>query len=260
MRFEWVNHASFVIDSETNDGARLRILCDPWLGETAFDDGWSLLSPSKFSFQDFSSITHIWFSHEHPDHFHPPTLSKIDKRHRKDISILFQETRDGKVAGHCRELGFKEVILLKSGRWHRLSDSFSILCNSHGMMDSWCCFKADSLTILNLNDCILDQKNLLKYIRSLVGNVDVLLSQFSYAQWIGNRNDSNLRRGSAASVLNRLNLQVRTIKPAYTIPFASFVRYCHRENAYMNDGMNTIRDVVRAIDKDTARPLQNPLR
>ena len=68
----FVNHASIIISHEN-----IRLITDPWLFGSAFNNGWTLLSESKFRTQDFQNITHIWFSHEHPDHFHPFVLKSI---------------------------------------------------------------------------------------------------------------------------------------------------------------------------------------
>ena len=72
MKLKWINHASYLVSH--NDVA---IICDPWLSGDAFDHGWSLLSETKFQASDFAEVTHIWFSHEHPDHFSPPNLKLL---------------------------------------------------------------------------------------------------------------------------------------------------------------------------------------
>src|ERR1043165_9435943 len=100
MKIEFVNHASYIVDH-----AGIRLICDPWTEGTAFDNGWSLLTPSKFTFDDYKNITHIWFSHEHPDHFSPPNLSKIPAEHRKNITVLYHETNDKKVINWCKQKG-----------------------------------------------------------------------------------------------------------------------------------------------------------
>jgi L-ascorbate metabolism protein UlaG (beta-lactamase superfamily) len=69
MKIEWVNHASYVLSSKG-----VNLICDPWLSGSAFNQGWSLLSSSKFRVEDFDRITHVWFSQEHSDHFSPPSL------------------------------------------------------------------------------------------------------------------------------------------------------------------------------------------
>ena len=70
MQIEWINHASFIVNSGS-----VRLIADPWLFGRAFNESWELFVPSKFTADDFDSVTHIWFSHEHPDHFSPPVLS-----------------------------------------------------------------------------------------------------------------------------------------------------------------------------------------
>src|SRR5215470_2373601 len=122
-QIEWVNHASFVFDY---DGVRL--IADPWIEGRAFNDGWSLLSDTAFTYDDFRSITHLWFSHEHPDHFSPPNIRAIPPDIRKTITVLFQNTLDHKVARFCESLGFREVIELRPNGWFRLSPRVKVLC------------------------------------------------------------------------------------------------------------------------------------
>lgn len=86
MEITWVNHASFILSHNL-----IKLICDPWIEYNAFDNGWSLLSKSQINYNDFKDITHIWFSHEHPDHFSPPCLVKIPEKHRNKITILFQK-------------------------------------------------------------------------------------------------------------------------------------------------------------------------
>ena len=102
MKIEFVNHASYIIDTGS-----IRMISDPWMEGYAFNKGWSLLIPTKFNYDDFKDITHLWFSHEHPDHFAPPNLFKIPEEHRKNITVFYQKTEDGKVAGFCRKLRFQ---------------------------------------------------------------------------------------------------------------------------------------------------------
>jgi hypothetical protein len=71
--------------------------------------------------------------------------------------------------------------------------------------------------------------------------VDVLLTQFSYANWIGNPPDKAERERIARRKLAAMANQAEVFSPKYVIPFASFVYFSHEENNYLNDSMNTIR-------------------
>ena len=84
LKLEWINHSSFLLEH-----GRVRLLCDPWIEGYVFDNNWAQLSPTKFSYADFARVTHLWFSHEHPDHFFPPNLEKIAPEIRRNITVLF---------------------------------------------------------------------------------------------------------------------------------------------------------------------------
>jgi hypothetical protein len=99
--------------------------------------------------------------------------------------------------------------------------------------DSWLLAETYGLKILNTNDCVVDGEAIASDIAKHTGNVDVLLTQFSYANWIGNPEDLRLRKESAREKLERVKIQVNTFAPKYTVPFASLVYFSPEENRYM---------------------------
>ena len=78
----FLNHASFILLSGKN-----KILVDPYLFGKAFNNGWSLLQEVDHE-KEIKNVTHIFFSHEHPDHFSIPFLKKIKPENRNFITIL----------------------------------------------------------------------------------------------------------------------------------------------------------------------------
>jgi hypothetical protein len=241
MRIEWVNHAGFVLEH-----GPVRLLCDPWLEGYAFDNSWALLSPTKFSYGGFANVTNLWFSHEHPDHFSPPNLKKVPPEARKRITVLFQRTGDERVVDFCRGLGFGEVVELPE-RWHTLPGGLELLCRPVGRGDSWLAAKAGGKCLLNLNDCIYLSEEDLRPVREEVGPVDVLLTQFSYASWWGNEEDDAAWKQAALDQLEKVRREVNVLAPRHVLLCASFVSFCHRENAYMNRHANTIHDAYRYV-------------
>lgn len=242
----WVNHASFVFQY-----ANLQLMTDPWLFGSAFNNGWDLLCETKFALEDFRTITHLWFSHEHPDHFAPLVLQQIPAEYRRRIIVLFQETKDHKVINYCRSLGF-QIQELPHHSWQQLAPNVRVMCGKVPYFDSWLLIETDQGKILNANDCVVDGEGVAQEIVRQTGVVDLLLTQFSYANWIGNPEDTEERRASAQEKLRRVKLQIDTFQPKQTIPFASFVYFSHAENAYLNDAMNTVRDAVTFITNTTA--------
>jgi len=242
----FVNHAS-VIFSHKN----IRLITDPWLFGSAFNNGWKLLSQSKFEINNFKNITHIWFSHEHPDHFHPLVLNEIPENIRKKITILFQDTLDHRVAKKCERLNFKQVIEMKPTEYISLNDEFKIKCVPNSTYDSWFYAKIADKKILNINDCMVDSVSQAKIIKKKIGEVDILLTQFGYASWVGNPEDVKLRIDASREKLKRIQIQDKIFKPKFIIPFASFVRFSHKDNHYMNDQMNRIENVEKFINEKT---------
>ena len=120
-----VNHASVVISNR-----EVSILSDPWFFGGAFNDGWSLLyqNSEEDIITILNGITHIWISHEHPDHFSVPFFMKYaDLIIKNEIKILFQETKDKRVTNFLRAKKMK-VEELKNKKRYYLSSEFSIKC------------------------------------------------------------------------------------------------------------------------------------
>lgn len=243
----WVNHAGFLIEYGGVD-----LLIDPWIEGTAFNDGWALLSPSAFGYEDFSKVTHIWFSHEHSDHFSPPVLRRIPEEVRRKIVVLYQQTKDRKVAEFCRSLGFP-VREMADGEAIELAEDVIVRCRPMPGGDSWLHVTAGAYELLNLNDCVINTPRKVERIKRLVPKVDVLFTQFSYANYVGNEDQIAKKRAAAVAQIERLKLQVNILDPRIVVPFASFVWFCQEENRHMNDQANRIDAVAEIVEHDLGR-------
>ena len=246
MKIRFVNHACFIIE---HDG--VSIINDPWLEGRVFNNGWDFISPTRFRYEEFEKINYIWFSHEHPDHFYPPNLKKIDAGHKKNITVLFQKTIDGRVVEYCRKANFKEIIEMEKGTWYDLAPGFKALCEHFSEGDSWICYRVGGLTVLNTNDCGIRNRDAAEHIKNLVGDVDILLTQFSYAYWAGNRDEVEYRQKIADEKLEWVKFQTDIYKPKVTIPIASYIYFCHEENFYLNDAVNTARKTYKYLSENT---------
>jgi hypothetical protein len=248
MRIEWVNHASFVIHSGS-----VHLITDPWLDGTAFNHGWKLLSPTTFRYEDFARITHIWFSHEHPDHFSPPNLKRIPEEIRRKITVLFHKTKDQRVVRVCRAYGF-HVGELPDEEPMTLGDDFRLICGRQGLIDSWLAVFAEGKTLLNMNDCVFRKRDDLLSIKEKVGKVDVSLLQFSYANWVGNVDDHASHKRHAQRKLNEIRTHVEIFQPSFFIPCASFIYFSHAENFFMNEHANRVESIYELASKDLGVP------
>ncbi|TFG96372.1 MAG: MBL fold metallo-hydrolase, partial [Myxococcales bacterium] len=246
MRIEFVNHSSFLADC-----GEIRLLCDPWLEGTAFDDGWALLSRSVFQPEDWERVTHLWLSHEHPDHFSPAALRAVPEPLRARISGLYQATSDHKVAEFCRRLDFREVRELEPGGWVDLGAGVSALCEPWTSGDSWLALRTPRATLVNLNDCAITTPAEIASIAAKVGRVDLLATQFSISSWDGNSEEVERLQLGAKRMLERLVVHARGLDARWTLPFASFVWFCHEENAYLNRFHNRVEIAATALRERT---------
>lgn len=243
----WVNHASFAVSL---GGANL--ICDPWLSGSAFKNGWRHVAPTALTPDGFDAFTHVWISHQHPDHFAPLDLRRIPAGVRERLAVLYQSTPDKLVVSWLRGAGFRDVRELPMDRWFALTPELDVMCGALND-DSWLALRTAWGTLLNVNDCVLKRRTDIERIKNLVGPVDVLFTQFSYAQWTGNPEDVEQRRADAAEKFDRIRLQTAIFDPKTVVPFASFVYFSNEENFFLNDCMNRVGDVAEFIERELGR-------
>src|SRR5215467_2182764 len=247
MKVMWVNHASFTLQLGS-----CRLICDPWLEGTAFNNSWNLLSPTKFTYEDFRDITHIWFSHEHPDHFSPPNLRKIPPQYRQKITVLFHQTKDRRLINVCKSLGFLTQEMLPD-QWMMVGDAV-LLCGRHDQLDSWLAVRQYGATLLNLNDCFFRSGSGLNQVVSHVRQPDVLFTQFSYANWVANPDNVVGLRAGAQHKIDEITRQAQALHPKTIVPSASFVWFLHVENYFMNRDVNRINRIHDYCSKQLGIP------
>lgn len=245
---EFVNHACVIIDTGS-----ARILCDPWLSGSVFENGWDLLIESGRTIADLD-FTHIWFSHEHPDHFSPNELRRLPDERRRQTPVLYQWTRDHKVRSFCEKLGFA-VMELTPFEPHRIGAETLVTNAVSAGYDSWLHVRCPGGSILNLNDCRLGDPNDLQRIGDCVGDIDLLMTQFSYANWAGNAGDRDHPERARAKVFAQIEAQLAALRPRYVLPFASFIWFSHAENCFWNETATRIGAAVEKLRSLGAWPV-----
>jgi UDP-MurNAc hydroxylase len=160
----------------------------------------------------------------------------------KSIVILFQETKDKRVVNFFRsysilvtELEFNITIL---------DTYYSVLCIKDGFYDSSLLITNKLEKILNLNDCEILSSSKASKIYAITGEVDILLSQFSYAAWKGGRSNIKWRKSAAKDKLNAISTQIKILRPKVFIPIASYMYFSNKNNFYLNDSINEPSDII----------------
>lgn len=241
MKITFLNHASFVIEEEN-----FKLCCDPYLFGSAFNNGWNLLKEENHEKQ-LKNLTHIFYSHEHPDHFAVPFLKSINESERSKITIIYQETLDKRVKKFCEGIGYN-FLELKNKLKINLSKDISVICGKVPFYDSWINFNIKDKNILNVNDCVLENSSLISDINQTLKNkIDILFTQFSYASYAPTK-ESRLK--FAENQFLALKKQDELIKPKFIVPFASFIYYSNVENKYMNDSINSVMSAHEFMNKN----------
>jgi len=247
-KITFVNHASICVTAGS-----VSILSDPWYFGSAFHNGWSLLCENSDDEigRIIDSITHIWISHEHPDHFSIPFFKKYSTKLKKNkITILFQKTKDQRVVNFLRKLGLN-VNELNFNRRVDLSDEVTISCFKDGLYDSALLIESFGEKILNLNDCVTRTIKDAKRIFNQTGHVDFLATQFSYAAWKGGKSNKQWREFAAQEKINAIRVQNKVFRPKYILPFASFIYFSNDRNFYLNDSVNTPKKIINNMSDDS---------
>ncbi len=237
MKVTLVSHASVIIESQG-----VRIWTDPWLTGKVFNESWSLFPPAAFDPAMLDSIDYLWISHIHPDHFHIPSLNSLSPQFKRRVKVLFQDNHADQLFEVMKKCGYQNFQALRHRRMESLSEHTSVYSYSAGTLDSCLGVMEPEGGLFNINDSRLNATDC-RRVKSDMGRIDTVLSQFSLAVYNGLQpRESHLRRGAAAMLEkifdNHANLGARI-----TIPFASMMRFSLVDNRYMNAFANRPRDV-----------------
>ncbi|MEM9074583.1 MAG: MBL fold metallo-hydrolase [Myxococcota bacterium] len=243
IKLQLVSHASVLIETEG-----LGILTDPWFDKGAFNNSWTLHPGASVPDDLFERTTHLWVSHEHPDHFHVPTLRGLPEEFKARVTVLFQRISSRKMVTAFQRFGFPNVVELEHRQLTSIAPGVSVYVYQVGQMDSCLIVEAEGTRIANVNDAAVTDHDT-KMIREDVGACDVVLNQFSYAGYDGTPDPATILPSKAQRILDSMVRVHEGLDARATIPFASFVRFSAPDNIHLNAHINTPSDVVRRFDQ-----------
>ena len=250
-KIKLISHACVFIDL-----GEIKLITDPWLFGDCFNNGWSLkrnnLKVENITDNELNSITHLWISHEHPDHFHIQSLKFIISK-IKNISkikvICKNDTRTSEdILKVLKVLGFKTFKTLNHLEKYDLNKKISIRIYHHRHLDSaLLVFDKNKPLIINLNDCEI-LPNECQYIRKRFGSFPLVLNQFSIAGFEGIYSERKLSLAKNTILQNMVNQHI-SLGAKTTIPFASFCWFSSKDNQFLNKWHNTLEDVWKHFNK-----------
>lgn len=241
MRIEYLNHASVIIKS-----GDVSLLCDPWFSGTAFGGGWGLQYDNPDAFDKATSCSHLWISHFHPDHLHIPTLKQLASV-SPDITAVANDSANFLVSEALQRAGFRNIVPLYERRKLPLTRDITVTRYPTAGIDNMLLIETPEGTILNYNDCHLPI-DAVKLLKSKIGKVDVLLSNFNHAiKFLDNprRTDDDIRD----ELKTNYKKVVDAIDPGWAIPFASAHYYRSPHTLWQNESLLQSEDLAELDER-----------
>lgn len=160
--FETLGNATIQV---CRDGVPL-LVTDPWLEGSAYFGSWELERPFTPEQRARAVASkYVWFSHGHPDHFHPDSVQQLDR----GAMILLPDQYEPELAHALDGWGFKHRILPQK-QWLELEPGLRILCVANENMDAIVAIEAGGALLLNKNDSPFCGDN--AFFKKLVGQYE----------------------------------------------------------------------------------------
>lgn len=223
------------------------LLMDPWIEGPAFLGAWHQYPAPVVKTSDLKPSA-IWISHEHSDHFHEPTLAKMDK----SIPVYFPDFPNRRMEERLKVLGFQQIIPMPFGKPFTIGKGMTITCFEPLSLwnDALVLVEVNGFRFLNLNDAGLNPR-----IAEQIGPVDVIATGFSPGAsgypltWnhLTIEKQTEIMEKSCEGILSMLDRAMKLYGSKYLLPFASHFELWHPSHSHYVEisRKNTLEDVVR---------------
>ena len=154
MKTRLISHSSVVIET-----ADTQIWTDPWLTGKVFNNSWTMFPGPAWDPAMLNTIDYIWLSHEHPDHFHLPTLKGLPEAFKRKVTILFQQKNSEKIFDALKASGYSKFRTLPHREFVNLTPRTRLYCYEVGVMDSCLGVLEGDRVLLNINDASVNSRD-----------------------------------------------------------------------------------------------------
>tara|TARA_Y100001970_G_scaffold152834_1_gene187186 strand:- start:279 stop:1973 length:1695 start_codon:yes stop_codon:yes gene_type:complete len=237
------NHAFLKISGED-----FSFSTDPWAIGPAFNTGWWLKHSTKNDWiEQLNNSNFIYISHNHPDHLHPLTLSKINKT----IPIVVPKFVTKSTEMYIKDLGFKNIKVLDFNFQYNLKGTnlnISIFKSGDFREDSGIYFSNGEFTgLLSVDANMINFNRLPKanfYGSSFAGGASGYPLMFD---------NYKLEEQMKISLKDKIFLKqklydcLKKILPNYFMPYAGFFseKLKRDEKIFKNNKKNSIDDYLK---------------
>lgn len=222
MLLSTYGHATLAVYDEFCDYPCL--VTDPWLYGSCYFRSWHLDNyPSTTDISFLSKCRYVYYTHEHPDHFHTPSLRKFFS---DNTQVLVPSIPSRDWYTYIESLGFS-LSHLPSTRWISLQSDLNILSIPLWTNDSILLVKSGSSLVVNLNDSKPPLSLLTKISKFALANdlEIILLSSYSPASivnsFISDDDLSSIMLRDRSSYVNYISRISKILGARFFVPFAS---------------------------------------
>ncbi len=235
MKITYVAHASLLL--ETQDAT---VITDPWFNGPAYYNQWHVFpKPVDTSFT--GKATHVVLTHGHEDHFHPPTLSLINKK----AQVYFPYVWKSGAVERLRSIGFSDVKESMSFETITLGKDFTVTYVANGL-DAFTVYQYKNTTILNLNDSLnASHKSFLGLFGDIIlkhwPNITYMICGLGGAGYFPNTVHSPLKNDREIGLLreqfsaHKFCEMVNILKPEFVIPFVPGFALLEKDKQWINE-------------------------
>lgn len=222
------------------------ILVDPWLFGSCYWRSWWHYPPSAPPDEEMLSPDFVYLTHHHFDHFHYPSMRRIDRSARVLIPRFGVDVMAGEVAG----LGFDPPRELPHGQVVHLGSDVRVGSFQYGIDDSAFVVTDGDDVVVDLNDA-KTRGLALGQITKRFGPPTIVCKSHSFAQSypvLYTADDpADLAMVDRDTYIEDFRLTMEALRPRYAVPFGSMVGFLHPESRPMNEHMVTPPAVVAGI-------------
>jgi UDP-MurNAc hydroxylase len=243
MRFTVIGHSCLYI--ETSAGT---ILVDPWLFGSCYWRSWWHYPPTAEPEAEWLSPDYVYLTHHHFDHFHFPSMRRIDR----GAHVLVPQFGVDVLAGEVRSLGFGEVMELPHAQVVQLGPNVRVASYQYGTDDTVFVVADGDDVLVDVNDSKI-RGRALRQLREEFGRPTFVFKSYSFAQaypaCYTADDPADLELLTRDSYIDDWVSVVTELEPRYGVPFGSMVAFLHPESRQVNRFLVPPGDVVAEFAK-----------
>ena len=222
------------------------VLIDPWLSGSCYWRSWWHFPPSAEPDEEMFSPDWIYLTHHHFDHFHYPSMRRMDR----SAKVMIPRFGVDAMVDEVKSLGFESPQELVHGRVVELGEGVRVASYQYGFDDTTFVVAEDDNVVIDINDCKIRRRSL-SQIRREFGRPTLACKSHSFAQSypvLYTADDpEQLRLVSRETYIDDFHDVMSGLQPEFAVPFGSMVGFLHPESRSVNEHLVTPNMVVDGV-------------